>query len=83
MILLTYVESLLKEATQGEFEGHGFDQEGFDSLIEAQFKLVTEMEPSEYQYMSAQLECNKEKNPRDKSHTFGVIQDTIGTLARS
>ena len=56
------MESLLKEATQGEFEGHGFDQEGFDSLIEAQFKLVTEMEPSEYQYMSAQLECNKEKN---------------------
>ena len=42
--------------------GHGFDKEGYDTLIEAQFKLVTEMQPSEYQYMSAQLECNQEKN---------------------
>ena len=39
--------------------GHGFDKEGYDTLIEAQYKAVTEMQPSEYQYMSAHLDCNK------------------------
>ena len=41
------------------FSGHGFDKEGYDTLIEAQYKAVTEMQPSEYQYMSAHLDCNK------------------------
>ena len=42
--------------------GHGFDKEGYDTLIEAQYKAVTEMQPSEYQYMSAHLDCNKVRN---------------------
>lgn len=33
-----------------------------DTLIDAHFKLVTEMQPSEYHYMSAQMDCNVEKN---------------------
>lgn len=56
-----YVDTLLKEATSGEFEG-GLVVEDNETLLEAQFKLVTEMQPSEYQYMSAQMECNQEKN---------------------
>ena len=31
-------------------------------MIDAQFKLVTEMQPSEYHYVSAQMDCNVEKN---------------------
>lgn len=58
--LANYLESLLKETTSGEYGGTNC-QVG-DCLIDAQFKLITAMTPSDYQYMSANMEVNAEKN---------------------
>jgi len=63
--LASYLEDfLLRPATSGEFEAMEFLPN--ESLIEAQFRLVTQFQPSEYQYTSANMECNLEKN-RDSS----------------
>ena len=53
-------ESLLKPATSGDFGAMEYEEN--DLLLDAQFRLVTAFQPSEYQYMSANMECNLEKN---------------------
>ena len=55
-MFFTWIRTLIFSPS---ISGHGFDKEGYDTLIEAQYKAVTEMQPSEYQYMSAHLDCNK------------------------